>query len=94
MAEDCVTRVCVLAIATAACVGLPGALVYAIVRTAAAQRFGATAALSVVFVFWVTVSAAYYPRICADVVRGSPLVWRLWGQQRALLPRSSEAEGR
>ncbi|PVH65874.1 hypothetical protein PAHAL_1G093800 [Panicum hallii] len=83
MAEDCVTRVCALAIATAACVGLPGALVYAIVRTAAARRFGATFALSVVLVFWVTVSAAYYPRVCADVVRGSPLVRRVRGRQRA-----------
>ncbi|RLM78856.1 E3 ubiquitin-protein ligase [Panicum miliaceum] len=83
MAEDCVTRVCALAIATAACVGLPGALVYAIVRTAAARRFGATLALSVVLVFWVTVSAAYYPRVCADVVRGSPLVRRVRGRQRA-----------
>ncbi|PUZ74767.1 hypothetical protein GQ55_1G091600 [Panicum hallii var. hallii] len=83
MAEDCVTRVCALAIATAACVGLPGALVYAIVRTAAARRFGATFALSVVLVFWVTVSAAYYPRVCVDVVRGSPLVRRVRGRQRA-----------
>ncbi|RLN06941.1 E3 ubiquitin-protein ligase [Panicum miliaceum] len=100
MAEDCVTRVCALAIATTACVGFPGALVYAIVRTAAARRFGTTAAFSVVLVFWVTVSAAYYPRVCADVVRGSALMRRVRGQRArprrpcgsALLPRSAVAE--
>ena len=69
MAGDCMTRVCALAIATAACVGLPGALVYAIVRTAAARRFGATAAFSLV-------CTAYYPLVCADVVRGCALVRR------------------
>ncbi|AQK70414.1 E3 ubiquitin-protein ligase ATL6 [Zea mays] len=65
---DCVTRVWALAIATAACVGLPSALVYAIVRIAAARRYGATFALALVLVFWVTISAAYYPRVCADLV--------------------------
>ncbi|KAG2649631.1 hypothetical protein PVAP13_1NG233119 [Panicum virgatum] len=97
MAGDCMTRVCALAIATAACVGLPGALVYAIVRTAAARRFGATAAFSLVLVFWVTVSAAYYPLVCADVVRGSALVRRARARQPrggAPLPRSAPAERR
>jgi E3 ubiquitin-protein ligase RNF38/44 len=68
MAADCVTRVWALAIATAACIGLPSALVYAIVRIAAARRYGAVFALGLVLVFWVTVSAAYYPRVCADLV--------------------------
>jgi E3 ubiquitin-protein ligase RNF38/44 len=88
MAEGCVTRVCALAIATAACVGLPAALVYAIVRIAAARRFGATFALALVLVFWVTVSAAYYPRICADIIPWSALFRRLrgWWGQRARQP--------
>ena len=68
MAADCVTRVWALAIATAACIGLPSALVYAIVRIAAARRYGAVFALGLVLVFWVTISAAYYPRVCADLV--------------------------
>ncbi|CAD6251349.1 unnamed protein product [Miscanthus lutarioriparius] len=75
MAADCVTRVWALAIATAACVGLPSALVYAVVRIAAARRYGAVFALGLVLVFWVTISAAYYPRVCADLVpwlRGEP----------------------
>ena len=91
MAEDCMTHVCALAIGTAACVGLPGALVYAIVRTAAARRFGATAACvglpgaivrtMVARHFGTTaafslVCAAYYPLVCADVVRGCALVRR------------------
>ena len=68
MAADCVTRVWALAIATAACIGLPSALVYAIVRIAAARRYGAVFALGLVLVFWVTISVAYYPRVCADLV--------------------------
>ncbi|CAL4889039.1 unnamed protein product [Urochloa decumbens] len=77
MAAGCMTRVCALAIATAACVGLPAALVYAIVRVAAARRFGATFALAIVLVFWVTISLAYYPRVCCDIVPWSALLRRL-----------------
>ncbi|TKW37143.1 hypothetical protein SEVIR_1G030200v4 [Setaria viridis] len=84
--EGCVTRACALAIATAACVCLPGALVYAIVRVAAARRFGATFALAIVLVFWFTVSAAYYPRVCADLIPWSALLRRL-RRQRAPRPR-------
>ncbi|OEL16027.1 hypothetical protein BAE44_0022952 [Dichanthelium oligosanthes] len=72
-AVDWVTRACALAIATAACIGLPGTLVCAIVRMAAARRFGATFAFATVLVFWATVSAAYYPRICLDLVPWSDL---------------------
>ncbi|CAL4889036.1 unnamed protein product [Urochloa decumbens] len=68
-AVDCMTRACALAIATAACVGLPCALVYEIVRAAAARRSGTAAALSVFLVVWVAATAAYYPRVCADILR-------------------------
>ncbi|CAN6237611.1 unnamed protein product [Urochloa humidicola] len=74
MAAGWMTRACALAIATAACVGLPAALVYAIVRVAAARRFGATFALATVLVFWVTISLAYYPRVCCDIVPWSALL--------------------
>ncbi|CAN6230928.1 unnamed protein product [Urochloa humidicola] len=82
MAAGCMTRTCALAIATAACLGLPAALVYAIVRVAAARRFGATFALAIVLVFWVTISLAYYPRVCADIVPWSALLRRLRGCRR------------
>ncbi|CAN6278024.1 unnamed protein product [Urochloa humidicola] len=71
-AAEWMTRAWALAIATAACVGLPCALVYEIVRAAAARRSGATAtaaALSVFVVVWVVATAAYYPRVCADILR-------------------------
>ncbi|KAG0532424.1 hypothetical protein BDA96_04G106100 [Sorghum bicolor] len=84
---DCVTRVWALAVATAACIGLPSALVYAIVRIAAARRYGAVFAMAVVLVFWVTISAAYYPRVCADLVPW-PRFLRL--PQR---PSSSQVDG-
>ncbi|RCV04791.1 hypothetical protein SETIT_1G029400v2 [Setaria italica] len=77
MAADCMTRVWALAIATAACVILPGAIVYEIVRIAAARHLGATIALSFFLVIWATATAAYYPRVCTDIVRGGG----------ALLPR-------
>nr|TKW37142.1 hypothetical protein SEVIR_1G030100v2 [Setaria viridis] len=73
MAADCMTRAWALAIATAACVILPGAIVYEIVRIAAARHLGATIALSFFLVIWATASAAYYPRVCTDIVRWSPL---------------------
>ncbi|CAN6243643.1 unnamed protein product [Urochloa humidicola] len=82
MAAGWMTRACALAIATAACVGLPAALVYAIVRVAAARRFGATFALAIVLVFWVTISLAYYPRVCADIVPWSSLLRRLRCRRR------------
>ncbi|CAN6278025.1 unnamed protein product [Urochloa humidicola] len=75
-AADCMTRACALAIATAACVGLPAALVYEIVRAAAARRSGAAAALSVFVVVWVAATAANYPRVCADILL------RPWGRQQ------------
>jgi hypothetical protein len=85
MAADCVTRVWALAIATAACIGLPSALVYAIVRMAAARRYGAVFALGVVLVFWVTVTRASAPTSspgsascaapAANGVRESPRGW-------------------
>ncbi|CAL4970504.1 unnamed protein product [Urochloa decumbens] len=68
-AVDCMTRACALAIATAACVGLPCALVYEIVRAAAARRSGTAAALSFFVVAWVAATAAYYPRVCANILR-------------------------
>jgi len=82
MAADCVTRVWALAIATAACIGLPSALVYAIVRIAAARRYGAVFVLGLVLVFWVTVSAAYYPRVCADLVPWLRFLSRARGRLR------------
>uniref|UniRef100_K3YVL1 RING-type E3 ubiquitin transferase n=1 Tax=Setaria italica TaxID=4555 RepID=K3YVL1_SETIT len=72
MAADCMTRVWALAIATAACVILPGAIVYEIVRIAAARHLGATIALSFFLVIWATATAAYYPRVCTDIVRWVP----------------------
>ncbi|KAF8670492.1 hypothetical protein HU200_050508 [Digitaria exilis] len=91
MAAGCMTRACALATATAACVGFPGALVYAIVRVAAARRYGATFALAIVLVFWVTVSAAYYPLICDDLIPWSalmaPCLPRRRRQRRAHHPR-------
>ncbi|CAL5059325.1 unnamed protein product [Urochloa decumbens] len=68
-AADCMTRACALAIATAACVGLPCALVYEIVLAAAARHSGTAAALSFFVVAWVAATAAYYPRVCADILR-------------------------
>ncbi|CAN6250871.1 unnamed protein product [Urochloa humidicola] len=88
MAADCMTRVCALAIATAACVGLPAALVYETVRAVAARRSGAASVLSVFLVVWVAATAAYYPRVCADIIRRSPLMRHLRGRSTfAAVPR-------
>lgn len=87
------TRVCALAIATAACVILPGALVYEIIRTAAARRFGATIALTVFLIIWATASAGYYPRVCADIFRQSPLVRSLQGQWQRMPDRRQPGGG-
>ncbi|XP_066323335.1 uncharacterized protein [Miscanthus floridulus] len=90
---DCVTRVWALAIATAACIGLPSALVYAIVRIAAARLYGATFAMAVVLFFWVTISVAYYPRVCADLVPWPRfmLLPRRGGPSLLLLPQRSSS---
>ncbi|CAO2184858.1 unnamed protein product [Urochloa humidicola] len=93
MAADCMTRLCALAIATAACVGLPCALVYETVRAAAARRSGTAAALSVFLVVWMAATAAYYPRVCADIVRQSPLLRRLRDQQAAARHRHYPSVG-
>lgn len=94
MAEaDWLTRACALGIATMACIGLPAALVYAIVRMAAAGHLGATLALSLVLVFWATISAAYYPPLCSDLIPWGALRERWWPPRRVaaggwLLPRT------
>ncbi|TVU33155.1 hypothetical protein EJB05_24941, partial [Eragrostis curvula] len=69
-------RAIALAVAHAACVALPGALVYAIVRMASSspqQHVLATAALSVALVFWVGTCSVYYVRVCAELVPWSAL---------------------
>ncbi|KAJ1278633.1 hypothetical protein BS78_04G093700 [Paspalum vaginatum] len=91
--SDCLTRAWALAIATAACIGLPAALVYAIVRIAAARHWGATFALAIVLVFWATVSAAYYPPLCSDLVPWAALARRLRrAGGGASLPQSSRRQ--
>ncbi|TVU33151.1 hypothetical protein EJB05_24937, partial [Eragrostis curvula] len=73
---DCFSRAMALAITHAACVALPVALVYAIVRVASSapqQHVLATAALSVVLVLWVSTCSVYYVRVCAKLVPWSAL---------------------
>ncbi|KAJ1278767.1 hypothetical protein BS78_04G104000 [Paspalum vaginatum] len=83
---DCFVRVLALAIANTLCVGGTGLLINTLVRRARKpHKTSDMVALSIFFVFWVSISACIYPAFCGTLFPWSALGRLLAPPLRALL---------